>query len=132
MTTNPEQLAVLIGQCQKAQQQMGEIPHITVPEGFRVESLEHLLPRPARARGVFTTSDPSSWARYVDRFANKAESYVFYTDESAVAILDAHGPSGAGWCEHLAVLDANPEGALQVIDIPTFRGKFSDINLESE
>lgn len=131
-------IAALIGQAQKASQHHGEIPHITLPEGFTVQSIEHLLPAPSRIRGIFRTRDPEAFITYVHRHKIPGKTVIFRNDKEITCIIDFHGKDGQakdvpGWCEHQAILV--PDGKVSIDDerissIPVFRGGFEPLNTE--
>lgn len=142
--SNASDLALLLTSASKAQQQHGEIPHITLPDGFRLESIEHLLPTPQRARGTFETTDRESWIEYVELF-KQAGTAIFIGPNDVTAILDFHTSARKsqtatpGWGDHLAVLLKD-----EITELPTkaelladsrlhgtnvFIGEYEDFNL---
>ena len=89
-------------------------PFVIVPEGFEVESLEKLCPKPMRKRGTIETTDTDSFCRYVtEHMRTESTAYASIDVESykfsVIAILDDHegGEFGnAGWRKHRCVLAA--------------------------
>lgn len=83
----------------------GGIPVAIVPEGYRVEHCEELLPRPIRKRAKIDFTDAQSFCQYV-RQHKTGESAVFVDEDYHLpairAMLDMHGrnPDQTSWMEH--------------------------------
>lgn len=130
MDTSVKELAAAMAAAQKATSTYGEIPHVSIPEGMRVEDIERLLPAPSRIRGVYTTANPVSWAKYIERFRSDA-TVIFAQDKQAVAVLDFHTRQTAGWGEHLAILNGHEISKISAPEgVPVFFGEFSTIETE--
>jgi uncharacterized protein YfdQ (DUF2303 family) len=137
-------IAALLGQSQKASQHHGEIPHITLPDGYRIESIEHLLPTPSRIRGIFTTCDPDAFIRYVERAKVPGKSVIFLSGGEkpvAQAIIDFHGKDAQGispgWCEHQVFLKGHTLETVQetlkdtrLHGVPVFAGTYEPTHTE--
>lgn len=82
----------------------GGIPYAVVPEGYRIEELEALLPTPARQRGASHLRDAASFAAYFKRHESDNSTIWGTIDPPRfVAVFDDHGADGiAGWREHTA------------------------------
>jgi uncharacterized protein YfdQ (DUF2303 family) len=87
----------------------GGIAYVAVPEGYKIHSLESLLPVPARKRAEVTTTDTDSFIFYVKKHG-AAETTAIYADIDAeksrfnlVGVLNDHGPkyTEAQWRDHL-------------------------------
>lgn len=89
------------------------IPYVALPEGYKVQDLEKLLPRPIRKRAKVTMLDHESFVEYVKKHGNPLRS-VLYADVdfdasrySVIAVLDDNvlNPEGlANWRDHTATL----------------------------
>lgn len=91
---------------------------ITVPDGYRVEDIEHFLETPSRARGGIICETPAAFNSYYNRFCDTSASLVFACTDvfQVVGILDWHRPeietenTGAparpGFGEHRVVYNA--------------------------
>jgi len=132
-------IAQLLAMASKAQQNCGETPHITMPDGFDLKSLEFLMPQPARIRGVFTTDDPASWVNYVKRLAVIGQSVVLQDDAGLTAIIDFHSKrnpndtGGPAWCENVAVFNDTPTPEILNLipdGIPVFVGTFESLQMD--
>ena len=107
---------------------------VSRPEGVEIESIEHLLPNPQRARTNAHHSTIASFVQYVA--AHKRPNSAIYVAEElkpgqaiAVAIIDDHAPTSAldgvaGWGDFRATAFASvsPEYAL----LTQFDGKAFD------
>jgi len=86
----------------------GGIPYAVVPEKYRLQSLEELLPpRVVVQRPSFADAD--SFGRYVKRFAVEATTlFASLTDSncSVLAVLDYHAATDKpSWAKHRALLE---------------------------
>ncbi|WP_242908701.1 DUF2303 family protein [Actinomadura terrae] len=65
--------------------------------------------RPRRKIGTFHVRDVESFGAYWDKHAdtNYAEVYADPGDDKVVAVLDAHGSTVPGWCDHRLVFTLN-------------------------
>jgi len=88
------------------------IPYVVVPEGYRVEDMEHLLPRPRQRKASVQFSSPASFCEYVKAYGGPiglSDTVLFANDEahSITAVLDYHGAGAEGkaaWLRHRATL----------------------------
>lgn len=90
--------------------QLDGTPYVVLPYGYKAESLEHLLPSPARKRASVTLLDAESFIAYAKKHGS-LDSCTLYADVdyeksmcSIVAVIDDHGgnPESAGWRDHTA------------------------------
>jgi uncharacterized protein YfdQ (DUF2303 family) len=102
------------------------IPAALVPKDMTVESLEHLLPQPARKRATFQTNSLDDFLTYCANNVpdevgedNRAtgNAHIFYNDTPprAEAILDFGSPEAPAWSEHRAVWTPRESPALQAL-----------------
>ena len=76
----------------------------------RVESLEHLLARPARTKASLTLRDSGGFIRYVNEHKLHGATAIFYDTSEAgavfLAVIDYHAGAGSlpAWGEHTAAL----------------------------
>lgn len=85
------------------------IPYVVVPDGFRVQALEHLMVAPVRTRAKAAFDDVESFAAYVE--ARKEDRTIVTADEkgsSVTAIIDYHHERAAAFGEHVATLKLTP------------------------
>lgn len=84
-----------------------DTPSILVPEGYEVNSLEHLQLAPTRIRQNVNLISPGSLIAYIQRFRD--ERSVVFADKTKtriVAVLDFHQSAHiANWGSHKAVYD---------------------------
>jgi len=93
------------------------IPYTLVPEGYSIQSLEHLLPQPARVKQNALLHDTASFIAYVKQFAEPTTAIFFNQAKGSFrAVIDYHGPLTMGeqnpqWCGHTASFapKASPE-----------------------
>jgi uncharacterized protein YfdQ (DUF2303 family) len=128
-----KEMAYIVAAAAKARNDYGLTPHLIVPEGFVVEDLEHLMPTPARARGVFEATTPRAWEEYVSRYASE-QTVIFCEPTRIVAVLNGHGRQSPGWCDHIAVFRSKTPVVASNFKIPTsalvVEGRFSQIDTE--
>jgi len=82
-------------------------PFVIVPDGYRVENLEHTLANPARLSGTTKVRDAESFAMIVN-VDKSAATRIYRTVEPPqfVAVLNDHSPTGLpGWGDHRVVYD---------------------------
>lgn len=102
------------------------IPAALVPKNMEVQSLEHLLPAPARKRERFETHSLDDFLTYCAN--NVAEDpdedghapgnpHIFYDDAPVIAhaILDFGSPEDPAWGEHRAIWTPQESPALQAL-----------------
>lgn len=77
-------------------------PYTTVPEGYRIESLEAMLSMPVRKRGKITLNDSKSFIAYFKKHSLISSIYGQINPPCFIAVIDDHGKSDAGWREHFA------------------------------
>lgn len=83
---------------------VGQNPIVVVPDGYKIEDLEHLLDRPLRKKGTTVFSDVPSFTWYVNEHGVPG-SVVYLSREKEplfTAVLDEHGKDGPGWRQHRA------------------------------
>jgi len=88
---------------------LGDIPYAIVPEGAQLQSLEHLLPVPARTRAEPVFHTVEAFIAYVNRFKVDADdetatTAIFGDPERLTlhAVLDYHAPGAPAWRGHHA------------------------------
>lgn len=88
-----------------------EIPFITVPNTYRAEDLEHLLPFPTRKRARVSLTDADSFIAYIKKHGSLGEC-VIYTDldtESSKinleAVINDHAADSAQWRDFRATFN---------------------------
>lgn len=89
------------------------VPFVVVPDGYKIEKLELLLPNPIITRQSIAVRDIGSFSGYAKKYRN-TDSVVFANDgwsgdplkvnPSVVAIFDYHGPNQAHHGVHRATL----------------------------
>lgn len=86
----------------------GAIPHLVVPYGYQISSMEGHLPTPARKRGKATFSSFASFVAYVKEHRNVSTRIFANTTNgfSLNALLDFHSDHPS-WCEHNAIFNAS-------------------------
>lgn len=84
------------------------IPFVVVPEDYKLEDLERLLPVPVRKRANVVLQDAASFTAYLKKHG-KADTCILYAgvDYQAskcniVASIDDHGTDTPSWREHFA------------------------------
>lgn len=85
----------------------GAIPYVLVPTDAEIKDLEHLLPKPLRARAAIVAHDVSTLIAYVNRF--KRGDTVLFADPQAftvVGIIDYHGKDAPAFREHRVTFTA--------------------------
>jgi len=84
-------------------------PAILIPDGYKIENIEHLHARPARFRGVYRTSVIADFASYVKQHAAE-ESAGFVEPEDMVArvLFDLGNAQNPGHGQHSAALQLKP------------------------
>lgn len=80
-------------------------PYVLVPEGYKVESLERLLPAPLQTRANIALQDADSFCLYWDKFS-RPESVLFADPKKHLlyAMFDYHSSAQPSWCKHAAML----------------------------
>ena len=124
-------VSALLASCQKANQEYGETPHITVPDGFTIESIENLMPHPSRIRGFFVTKSLPSLIAYTKRFydAERTASFADIELKTLVVIFDYHSKMQPSWLDHIAIFSGQVEQAeAELTDkfpsLPIFYGRY--------
>lgn len=79
------------------------IPHVLIPPGCSLKSLEDLLPAPTRIKAHPSFSDVDGFADYVAEFKEQG-SRIFVDDAQYrfTTIFDAHAPGLPAWGDHSA------------------------------
>lgn len=79
-------------------------------QDVQVLDLEHLLPTPRRATGVYTTATVEAFIEYVKEHAVDGQTTVWVepTRGAIVAVLDDHARDATGWGQHRAKLTLTP------------------------
>lgn len=85
------------------------VPHVIVPQGYEVSSLERLLPAPVRIRAKPTFNHPDSFINYVNEFRGD-ETRIFACEKKGIltAAIDHPGRCAPTWSEHHATLALEP------------------------
>lgn len=87
----------------------GGFPYVTIPNGYSIHYLEHLLPAPIRKRADVTTLDADSFIFYTKKHANSERSTI-YADVNVEAsyffllsVLNDHGATveDPQWRDHV-------------------------------
>lgn len=82
------------------------LPFVVVPEGYKVEDLENMMPNPLRKRANIHVSDADSFMLYLGKHSDPDASVIYAALDSEAskfslhAILDDHGTNGTNWREH--------------------------------
>jgi len=91
-------------------QEIAGRPHAFVPQGYALQDLGKLLPRPQRASGSVALHDTASFNSYVNRMKAGADPLIYCTADFATgavrftAVFNEHGDSTlAGWRDARAV-----------------------------
>jgi len=83
----------------------GGIPYAVVPEGYRIEDLESLLPTPARKRGEVILTEADSFIHYVSKHGQAGSTLIYAhvnTEDSFLsltAVLNGHSDT-PDWGDH--------------------------------
>lgn len=103
MDTNIKELVALVHATGSTTTIDGGKPFQVIPEAYKIQDCERLLPKPIRKRGLAVFTDAKSFTRYVNE--HKTDSSRIFSQEtpkvSFSAILDFHGKD-ASWGEHTA------------------------------
>ncbi len=92
------------------------LPYAVIPEGYKLESLEDLLPVPRRISQNVVLHDADSFIAYVNEFGCIPTTHIFFSVETEEfeAVIDYHTPERdgtdspllcaqtPGWCDHTA------------------------------
>jgi uncharacterized protein YfdQ (DUF2303 family) len=102
--TNPIQAAINAGAALNAFHQINGVPAVVVPEGYGLQSLEHMLPSPARKVGFTSVFDAESFIAVVKSDFDKVHTrlYCSTTNPAFKALFNDHGAdvAPAGWKDH--------------------------------
>lgn len=82
-------------------QTVGETPFVLLPEGYRVENMEPLLPQPNRKRGHTKAQDLDTFLALYR--LHKTEATHLYADRQQGrfrAVFNGHTAEAAGWGDH--------------------------------
>lgn len=119
--------AAILAACQKAVNNLGQDPYVVLPEGFRIESIAHLMPHPSRISASFITDDIDGFSGYVRRFHSPSSTVAFVKEGLVEVIFDFHSKDQPKWCHHTAVFKGDLKSvAAALSDIPVFRGDYMD------
>lgn len=87
------------------------VPYVVIPEGYRLENLEHLLNAPTRKRGTVTLRDEKSFIRY-HSIHDGLGTYIYgtLTPPQFTVVFDDHDAGdmpdrNPGWGEFRAVYE---------------------------
>jgi len=80
---------------------------VVVPEGYNLQTMEHLYPAPWRKRGLVTLHDAKSFGRYLNEQGGAISIFGVRSKGAFVAILDSNTMAGPGWQEHRAAFTAS-------------------------
>ena len=84
---------------------MNGIPHVAVPDGVGIVSMEKTLPMPTRIQSNRTFEEPGSFCKYVEAFKNTATRLYGIPDNfNFAAFINDDEPEKPSWNEHLAGL----------------------------
>jgi uncharacterized protein YfdQ (DUF2303 family) len=84
----------------------GGTPYCTVPNGFTLQDLEHLLPAPTRKRGKVVTTDSASFILYNLKHGLADETMIYAEIDSEknvfnlVSVLNDHRIAEPMWRDH--------------------------------
>ncbi len=84
----------------------GDTPFIVVPDGYSVESLENLLPAPARKRASVTMTDAASFVAYTKKHGSLDECVIYANVDadtnkcSLLAIINDDKADSPQWRDH--------------------------------
>jgi uncharacterized protein YfdQ (DUF2303 family) len=81
------------------------VPHVILPEGFKAESFEKLLPAPTRIKAGVSLADAKGFIDYWQKFGT--DKAVIFASEAAKkirAVFDYHEPGQPAWGDHTATL----------------------------
>lgn len=84
----------------------GGIPFVIVPDEYKLNDLENLLPAPARKRAQVVTTDTPSFVFYTKKHGSLDECTVYAEINSEaslcklVAVINDHGADNAQWRDH--------------------------------
>jgi uncharacterized protein YfdQ (DUF2303 family) len=90
-----------------------DIPHMVLPEGIELESMEHLLPAPKRISKAHCFTEVDGFSHYVNEFkrSDKAITRLYLNGSGnkaevleIQAVLDDNAPNEPQWCSHQASL----------------------------
>lgn len=114
MELNEKTIACLlkVGTSQAEVRTAGEgIPFLVVPDGYKVENLEHLMELPLRKRGAIVTTNSTGFVDYLKNHAT-AELSTIYADIDSeqsrcklLAVIDDHSKDAPDWREHTCSFD---------------------------
>jgi uncharacterized protein YfdQ (DUF2303 family) len=81
------------------------VPHVVVPDGCRLQSLESLNPAPQRIKASPAFANVDGFVDYVGEFAREG-SRIFVDKKHwrFTTVFDAHAPGQPSWCDHSASL----------------------------
>lgn len=79
-------------------------PITLLPQGVKVQDLEHLLPAPTRIKQDIRVLDADTFIAYVNRFTSSAAAVFCNGPEGRTftAVLDYHQPDTPSWGNHVA------------------------------
>lgn len=97
-----------IGMPRNAGTEESSRPFVIVPEGYKVESLEHLGVVPWRKTAAVTMRDAASFCEYIDRQGGRPSIYGRRDTGHFVAILDDNTYDGPNWRGHRASFSLQP------------------------
>lgn len=99
---NNVQAAAALGAANAAQQAVGGVPFVVVPEGYAVANLEAMLAAPSRKRGAIAYRDAASFCRAVaEQITPATRLYGNQQTPSFAAVFNDHH-TDAGWRDHTA------------------------------
>jgi len=76
-------------------------PYAILPEGHRLESLQQLLPEPARITRKLVMADADSFSTYVDAWKHEHSELTASQDRLVIeCTLDGHAKTKPSWCAH--------------------------------
>lgn len=85
---------------------INNIPLVLLPEGFRVEDMEHMLPAPTRKKGTVVLNDEDSFIAVVNDQKNPDTRLFSTIKPPTFTAVFNHTASGPGWGDHRAKYNA--------------------------
>lgn len=95
---------------QKPNTEHGGIAYCTIPDGYKLQDLEHLLPQPTRKRAAVITTTPTSFIDYLNKHSQGQDSTIYANIDSEkshcnlVAVIDDNSSVEPAWRDHTCQL----------------------------
>lgn len=87
------------------------IPYVTLPERYKVQDLEKLLPSPARKRGAVLVTDADSFIFYTKKHGRLDDCSIYADIDSEkslfilIAVINDHGEDLPQWRDHRCIFE---------------------------